>query len=542
MTTKRPINMRTIAGALLLGAAAAAALSTALAQELGLPLLRGLGGQQPTQPLTTLAPRDARRDLGDPAQPSVSSTQPRLSPLDRRRLRRAQARRSRPPAFAQVRPAIRGSLVPREVTPDVQPLLTGLPDADLPLILGRRRLFGADDLTTQLTRSTQVTALEAAPNDPYAQLGLRSGPITFYPALQQNLGYDTNPNRVSGRHNGSILLRTDGELAVRTDWPVHELTGFLRGSYSAYPSVSDANRPEGEGRVALRLDASRDLQFDFEGRGRLDTERPGSPELSAAVVERPLNAAFGASVGATQRFNRLSIGLRGTVDRSVFEDARLANGTILDQSDRNSNQYGLRLRAGYELKPGLVPFVEALADTRVYDRTIDNAGFRRDSDGIGFRAGSTFEITRLLVGEASAGLQHRHYDDPRLKDLRGPIVEAALIWVPTPLTTVRLRATAGVDETTVANASGILTRRATLEVQHDLRRNLSLIGLIGFGDADYQGIFLKEDAFTAGIRAEYKLTRAVVLRASFTHERLKSTSPGSDYSANTYLVGLRFQP
>jgi hypothetical protein len=34
----------------------------------------------------------------------------------------------------------------------------------------------------------------------------------------------------------------------------------------------------------------------------------------------------------------------------------------------------------------------------------------------------------------------------------------------------------------------------------------------------------------------------VVLRASFTHERLKSTSPGADYTANTYLVGLRFQP
>jgi hypothetical protein len=34
----------------------------------------------------------------------------------------------------------------------------------------------------------------------------------------------------------------------------------------------------------------------------------------------------------------------------------------------------------------------------------------------------------------------------------------------------------------------------------------------------------------------------VVLRASFTHERLKSTDHSSDYSANTYLVGLRFQP
>jgi hypothetical protein len=31
------------------------------------------------------------------------------------------------------------------------------------------------------------------------------------------------------------------------------------------------------------------------------------------------------------------------------------------------------------------------------------------------------------------------------------------------------------------------------------------------------------------------------VRASFTHERLQSTAPGSDYTANIVLVGLRMQ-
>jgi hypothetical protein len=129
-----------------------------------------------------------------------------------------------------------------------------------------------------------------------------------------------------------------------------------------------------------------------------------------------------------------------------------------------------------------------------------------------------------------------------LKDLRGPLIDAALIWSATPLTTVRLRALTTVDETTLTFSSGALTQRATIEVQHDLRRNLSLIGALTFGETDYRGVPLREKAFTASARVEYKLTRAVVLRASFTHERLKSTSPGSDYTANTFLVGLRFQP
>lgn len=537
------MDWRTQAGALLLGAVAAAILSTALAQELGLPRLRGLAESQPTQPLRTLAPQDP---LGDPAQatPQTGAGQapPATTRGNQRRLRRGPTRRTRAAAFAQVRSNVHAPTVSAAVAPDPQPLLTGLPDPVVPLVAQRRRRPIEDDLARQLaTRFGEVTSFPR-PNDPYGQLGIRSGPITYFPSLQQNFGYDSNPNRVSGAHHGSIVSRTDGELAVQSDWPVHELTGFLRGSYSAYPSATEANRPEGEGRVALRIDASRDLRFDVEAHGRLETQRPGSPELNASVVERPSVESFGTSIGATQRFNRLSVALRGSVDRFVFEDARLTSGTILDQSDRNNNQYALRLRAGYELKPGLAPFAEATADTRVYDQRIDNAGFRRDSDGVTVRAGSTFEITRLITGEASAGLQSRQYDDPRLKDLRGPIVDASLIWVPTPLTTVRLRASSTLFETTIPNASGAVARNATLEVQHDFRRNFSVVGLLGFGETDYRGVFLKEQTFTGSLRAEYKLTRAVVLRASFTHERLKSTSPGSDYSANTYLVGVRFQP
>ena len=55
------------------------------------------------------------------------------------------------------------------------------------------------------------------------------------------------------------------------------------------------------------------------------------------------------------------------------------------------------------------------------------------------------------------------------------------------------------------------------------------------------GITLREDTTTLGARVDWKLTRTVAVRASFTHERLKSTSANSDYTANAYLLGLRLQ-
>lgn len=473
----------------------------------------GAGSAQPA----SASPGDDLASLG--LRSTSDAPKPLLSPGQRPN-RRAAARRSRPPTLLPVHSPIRPPIVPDRVAADVQPRLTGLPDPISDPVPLRRR---------------------PASDDPYAQLGLRSGGLTWFPSIEESVGYDSNPDRAAVA-KGSALLRTEGGLRLQSDWPVHELKGDLRGAYNAYPDLKSANRPEGSGRLNLRLDASRDTAIDLESRFVLDTQRPGSPDLNASVRDRPLVSSFGASVGATQQFNRLSLGLRGSIDRAVFEDARLTNGSILDQSDRDKNQYGVRLRAAYELTPGLIPFVEALADTRVYDQRIDKSGFARGSNGLGARVGSTFEITRTLTGEASAGYEARHYEDARLKDLRGPLVDAALIWSATPLTTVRLRAQTQIDETTLPFSSGVLVERASLEVQHDLRRNLSVTAALAVSEADYRGVRITEDGFAGSVRVDYHLTRSLVLRASFTHERLKSTAPGADYTANTYLIGLRFQP
>jgi hypothetical protein len=532
------------APALLLGAATLVLGAGVAAQDAG----RQRGDNPRNQPLSTTTGREGAATLG--IRGSTTEHAGQAGPAGqaqpaRPAARRAAARRTRQitaqPVQAQVRTPSR---VP-EVGRDVQPLFG--PEPIPPLRLPLRQLRDTDPYGQPLFAAEPSPALRlprrrGEQTDPYAQVGYRVGNVSLFPAVEQGIGYDTNPNRTSGAQKGSILLRPEGELRVQSDWSRHELTGLLRGAYNEYPSARDANRPEGSGRLNLRVDAARDTRIDLETRYFLDTQRPGSPELNVSAAERPLINSVGASAAVTQRYNRLNLGLRGSIDRTTYQDARLTSGTILDQGDRNQTQYETRLRAGYELKPGLVPFVEGIADTRIYDREFDRSGLQRSSDGLGARAGSTFELTRLVTGEASAGYMTRKYEDERLSDLRGPLVDGAVIWSATPLTTVRLRGGTQLGETSIVGSSGALISRATLEVQHDLRRNLSLIGSATLAETDYRGIDLREEGFAGTARLEYRLTRSVALRASFTHERLKSTDPSSDYTANVYLVGLRFQP
>jgi hypothetical protein len=429
-------------------------------------------------------------------------------------------RRARPATQAIVRPPIRPD-PPKTLFPVVQTPVAGIPDPAMPPPLKKRRLD---------------------PDDPYAPLGVRVGNILVFAGVSQGVGYETNPDQSSPGRRPSALLRTDGDLAFRSDWSAHELSGELRGGYSDYLDNRGANRPDGQGAVRLRLDADRDLKFDAEGHYLITSQRAGSPDLNAAVRERPLVLAYGGLVGVTQNFNRFQIRLAALVDRQEFENANLSNGTVLRQDDRNANSYGLRLRTGYELTPGLMPFVDTLIDTRVHDFTVDQAGYRRDSDGIAVKAGTTFELSRILTGEISGGLLHRSYADARLRDLNGPVIDAALAWAATPITTVKVGAGTSVVETDVLGASGILGQRGTLEITHDLRRNLRLVLAGSLYTNDYQGARIREHGASASARLEYRLTRWLAVRASYTHDTLRSTAAGSSFSDNVYLVGLRVNP
>ncbi len=379
-------------------------------------------------------------------------------------------------------------------------------------------------------------------DNPYAPLGVSIGSLRLVPYVDVSTGYDSNPDRKPGASKGSQTLRGEGGASWISNWSAHEFKGEIKGGYTKYFSMPLADRPDGQGKMNLRLDATRDTTVDFELRGNLDTQRPGSTELTAtAIRSRPIVASFGATGGGAQKFGDLELGLHGTLDRTVYEDATLNNGTVLPLSNGNYNTWGLRARAGYQITPGVTPYVEVGGDARRRDVAIDDSGFARNSTGGSVKAGTTFELTRMLTGDAAIGYAQRKYEDSRLPTLAGPTFDASLAWTASPLTTITLRSATTLAETTVANAAGAINRAVTLDISHALMRNLTLGAAGTIGVNNYQGISLRETTYTGALRAEYNFNRSVSVRGSFTHERLQSTSPGADYTANVFLLGLKLQ-
>ena len=382
------------------------------------------------------------------------------------------------------------------------------------------------------------TRIEDAPYDP---IGYDVGSLRLTPYISQSLGYDSNPDQIQTNLRPSAFERTEGGFGLASTWSRNSLTASLHAGYDAFFSDPQANRPDAVGVADYRFDVDRDTTLDAETRFAIDTQRVGSPEVVNGATSRPLISTFGGSVGGSETFGRLNLALHGSIDRTSYENADGGGGVIQDLASESFNDYGLHLRASYEVTPVLSPFVDILADDRIHDSTIDYTGYQRDSVGTIGQVGSTFELTRLLSGEVSAGYGGRSYEDPRLKNIASPVFNGALTYAATPLTTISFRAATSFDETTVAASSGTESRSATVELSHALLRNLTVTAGLSYLNTQYVGVDITENTLAETLKAEYHLSRSLVATASYNHERLTSSLAGSSFGQNVFLAGLRWQ-
>jgi len=413
--------------------------------------------------------------------------------------------------------AFGNDIEPRPLAEDAAP-----PPLAVPVPQARRRLNNVDD-------------------DPYSQLGIRAGAFLLRPALEVYGGYETNPMSTGVDPQGSAYGRTQAELEVESDWARHAFRGRIEGEYTAYDEFPDLNAPRYAADGAVRIDARRDLRLDFALRSVLDSQSPGDPDLPDDVKGRPQNMRTGASAGAIWKPNRLSVGAVGELDRRVYEDAETNGGAIIDNEDENYTAYEVRLRTGYELDPGLEPFVEVSGNQRIYDLELNDSGVLHDSAGFRTYLGVRVEPDPIWALEAKLGYGEQEAEDPGIPVQNGLVAQGSLIWRPSALTTFTL--TAEKDFTPTGRECCVIADEFSTELrfEHEFRRYLILSGSLKFDQENYSMIDYTLRNLDAELGLEYKFNRTVSAKARVAHERIDSTLPGEDYETSVIEVGLRVQ-
>ncbi|MEH2566645.1 outer membrane beta-barrel protein [Bradyrhizobium sp. AZCC 2289] len=389
-------------------------------------------------------------------------------------------------------------------------------------------------------------------DDPFGPVGDYAGGFLIKSALELRGGYDTNPGRTFVPKGSPVYVIAPEFLAV-SNWERHALVADLRGSFTGYTNTfppvdgvassapTNVDRPDFIGHVDGRLDVTHDTRLLAQTRLRVATDNPGSPNVQVGLARYPVYATFGGTFGLDQNFNRLQLSGGATVDRTVYQNSVLTDGSVTSNDDRNYNQFGGLGRVSYDLIPGLKPFGEIDGNVRSHDLLVDRNGYQRNSSGGSVRAGTTFEFSRILIGEASIGWAARTYEDQRLLPLQGLLTSASLIWSATPLTTAKFIATTSIDETTVPGVSGVLTHLYTAEVDHDFRRWLTGIGKFTWGTQAYQGDLRFDRIYSISGDLVYKMNRSFWVTGTLRRDWLNSNIPGNSTASTVVMLGVRLQ-
>jgi len=109
------------------------------------------------------------------------------------------------------------------------------------------------------------------------------------------------------------------------------------------------------------------------------------------------------------------------------------------------------------------------------------------------------------------------------------------------LTKLTFKAASSLSETTVPGASGAVSRLYSIEIDHALRRYLTVGLTASLGTDDFVGVPQNDRIATLAFKVDYNVTRDIMLRASVSRQQYTTNVPNSNYNADIFQVGLKLQ-
>lgn len=389
------------------------------------------------------------------------------------------------------------------------------------------------------------TAREIQPLDepepeigPYEPLGLRLGSFLLFPEFTvASLFTDNVFSSSTIRRSDRATVVTPG-ARLRSNWSRHEIDAGVELSRSYFEEFRSENDHSLDADLRARLDIRRRTSIEAELSYSESLESRGDIDVPDAAAERPEEVSRSAALALNHRINHVSMKLRGEVTQEEFGDVALIGGGTLSSSERDNTARELRLRTAYNFQPEVAIFVEGAGNEVDFSVRLPGEP-SRDSTGFEVLGGLSFEVGGKISGEIAAGYAKQFADDPTLVGIERPIINAALEWRPTVLTTLRFDAQTELDPTSFTNSIGSRTQTLDFSVEHVLRRNIILGAGVSYQVEDYAGTDFEQTDVTTTLEAEYLLNRSLGVVAEYEHTESSSTLPADDYTENRLQVGLR---
>jgi hypothetical protein len=384
--------------------------------------------------------------------------------------------------------------------------------------------------------------------DPYVPIGMKLGSFLLFTEAEIGTILTDNVLDTDFNEHKDIAFEFAPEVRLESNWARNFFMAQFTADRSWYHDFSVEDDKIYQALLRGRLDVTRRTHLELEteksetqvGRDSVSLTNIAGPQTN--LQEQHITAS------ADHTFNRLTLKLTGTIadynygdQAPVFILDPTANALVPFEDVRDYVEDELRLRSSYELRPDTAVFFESSVNERDYKQSVNSAGFRRGSSGTTLLAGAVFNFTNRLTGEISAGWGQQQSVDDRLSPVEGPLLNADLIWLPSPLTKLEFIARSEIDDTSLTDSLGAIDHYYDISLQHAFWRYLVLGTHLSYEIADYVDDPLVDQRIKTGASAEYYFNPYASVYARYEYTDFFSTIPSNDFIENELRLGFRIR-
>lgn len=394
-----------------------------------------------------------------------------------------------------------------------------------------------------LVRFGRFTAVRERQTPGYEAAGVAVGNFTLSPSVNATAQYTDNIYAAKDDKVGDVFARIEPSATLQSNWSQRSLSVSANGRLDRYADHKS------EDVSSIDLSAYGVQEFGDSTRlrviGRYVNDRESREAQTAfALTERPVNfQTLSGAVGGSQRFAQFLVNGEAAYTRYDFRDARLRDGTPLDEDFRDQDTFRLRARAEIAQSPSLAYFVEASRVGTTYDARNPTSGASRGSTTYQVLGGSRFELPFGARGEIGLGYVNGTFKGAQYGNFSGLAVSSRVLLFPTDLTTVTIAARRSVNDAGTINSTGYISTTGSIQVDHELLRNVVLGASLQYERDTFNGVDRRDGRFGAAASVEYRLNRALSLRADYDFIDLSSRGSESfrSFSRNRASVGIRYR-
>lgn len=426
------------------------------------------------------------------------------------------------------------------------------------------------------------------PRPEFDARGVRLGSFMLFPSLSAGVAYHDNVFNVNAATPASedFLFTLTPSLKLNSNWGRHALNFHAESKSYFYQDFSSEDRTDWKVGGDARIDIFGGTNLTVDAMYEEVSEPRGTDPTGPVFFDLTEYSHWGVGGALNHVGGRFRGSLGARYDEFDYDDvaalvpvpfnpsAQCPNGAITpvpvqpagvklcNNDDRDRAVFSAFIKGGFELTPGYAVFLRGKYNDRDFTSRnpwvfgggqpvgleVSDQNRNHDSTGWGVDLGVDFELARLLVGEVFIGYAEQDYD--RHPFLAAPAATFAdtdaftfgvnLQWYASMLTTVTFNAGRSIEDSqdVLTGASGFISDRYGVRVDHELMRNVVLYSKVGFGQDEYQQSIRQDDILSAGLGAVFLVNNNLHVTASYDYIDRDSNLAVFDYDNNVFQLTL----